>query len=419
MSAPSGSARWIPAVVLGRLVRIAARLRKPGGGSAVPGLVVNRVAPGFLFSALATLPDGLVVVSGSSGKSTTTKMLVALLEAHGRRVFTNPSTANIAQGLTSAVLERASVTGRIDAEIAVLEMDEAHGALVAPQLSPRVVVLTNVMTDQIDRFHDSEKVLGYLATIAARATETVVVNGDDAMLGELAAKLSVPVERFGVSAEVLAAAPRGLGLARTEPDRIDSGTVVRTAAGASAVVEVNGQELELRLPAKGLHYAVDAAAALSGAATLLGDAFDPDLAEVTIGAIAPVFARGEVTQVRGMPVEFVLVQNPASFQLNVDALDEGLDQVLVAMGSDVRDPGYFWPVDARRIGRARIVSGSKAAEIALQLAYQEVAVDRIEPDIPTAVEAFLALPAPERGVKTMVFTADSMRRVRAHLGLTA
>lgn len=419
MSAPSGSARWIPAVVVGRLVRMAARLRKRGGGSAVPGLVVNRLAPGFLFSALATLPDGLVVVSGSSGKSTTTKMLVAVLEAHGRRVFTNPSTANIAQGLTSAVLERASLTGRIDAELAVLEMDEAHGALVAPQMSPRVVVLTNVMTDQIDRFHDSEKVLGYLATIAARATEAVVVNGDDAMLGELAAQLPVPVERFGVSADVLAAAPRGLGLARTEPDRIRSGTIVRTSAGASAVVEVNGQELELRLPAKGLHYAVDAAAALSAAATLLGDAFDPDLAERTIGGIAPVFARGEVTQVRGMPVEFVLVQNPASFQLNVDALDEGLDQVLVAMGSDVRDPGYFWPVDARRIGRARIVAGSKAAEIALQLAYQEVAVDRIEPDIPTAVEAFLALPTPERGVKTMVFTADSMRRVRAHLGLTA
>jgi hypothetical protein len=115
----------------------------------------------------------------------------------------------------------------------------------------------------------------------------------------------------------------------------------------------------------------------------------------------------------------VLVQNPASFQLNVDALEEGLDQVLVAMGSDVRDPGYFWPVDARRIGRARLVSGSKAAEIALQLVYQGVVIDQVEPDIPTAVDAFLALPEPASGLKTIIFTADPMRRIRAHLGMSS
>jgi hypothetical protein len=132
-----------------------------------------------------------------------------------------------------------------------------------------------------------------------------------------------------------------------------------------------------------------------------------------------VFGRGEVVTVRGVPVEFVLVQNPASFQLNVDELDEGLDQVLVAMGSDVRDPSYFWPVDTGRIGRARIVSGSKAEEMALQLLYQGVRVDEVEPDLPKALDRFLALPAPDRGVKTIVFTADAMRRTRAHLGLTS
>jgi hypothetical protein len=132
-----------------------------------------------------------------------------------------------------------------------------------------------------------------------------------------------------------------------------------------------------------------------------------------------VFGRGEVVTVRGVQVEFVLVQNPASFQLNVDELEEGLDQVLVAMGSDVRDPSYFWPVDASRIGRALVVTGSKAEEIALQLIYQGVQVVRIEPDLPAAIDHFLSLPAPARGLKTIVFTADAMRRTRAHLGLTS
>src|SRR3954452_3712594 len=178
--------RWAPAVAIGRAVRIAARLRKPGGGSAVPGLVVNRLAPRFLGSVLSSFPEGLVVVSGSAGKSTTTKMLVAVLEAHGKRVFTNPSTANISQGLTSALLERASLTGRIDADLAVLEMDEGHGTLLSDRFRARLVVLTNVMTDQIDRFHDSAMVLGMLRRIAATARERLVVNGDDGLLAGLA-----------------------------------------------------------------------------------------------------------------------------------------------------------------------------------------------------------------------------------------
>ena len=246
--------RYVPAVLLGRVVRVAALLRNPGGGSAVPGLVVNRLAPGFLPRVLSGFRDGLVVVTGSSGKSTTTKMLVALLEAHGRRVFTNPSTANISQGLSSALLERVGLTGTIDADIAVLEMDEGHGARIAPKLSPRLVLLTNVMTDQIDRFFDSEKVLAFLATIAARASETVVTNGDDAMLEHLVQGLpaSVAVEHFGVTGAVLAAQPRGLGYARTASSRLNEGTRVVAASGRTATIEVGPAALTLNLPAKGV-----------------------------------------------------------------------------------------------------------------------------------------------------------------------
>ena len=409
------SLRYAPAVLLGRGVRRAARLRSAGGGSAVPGLVVNRVAPGFLGDVLSSFPEGLVVVSGSAGKSTTTKMLVAILERHGKRVFTNPSTANISQGLTSALLERASLTGRIDADVAVLEMDEGHGALLSARFRARLVLLTNVMTDQIDRFHDAEKVQGMLARIASRASGAVVLNGDDGLLARLAP--SAPVKRFGVTDAVLAASPRGLGYAETTPERILDGTLVSSVSGRSAQVVVRGKTLHVRLPAKGVHYAVDAAGALAASEQLLGAAFDPAVAIAALDAMTPVFGRGEIATVRGQQVEFVLVQNPASFQLNVDELDADLDQILVAMGSDVRDPSYFWPVDASRIGRAALVSGSKADEIALQLTYQGVRIDRIEPDLDVALDAFFALPAPEHGIKTIVFTADSMRRTRSHLGL--
>ncbi|MET0725683.1 MAG: Mur ligase family protein [Leifsonia sp.] len=413
--------RYVPAIVIGRTVRTLARLRKPGGGSAVPGLVVNTVAPGYLANTLGSFRDGLVIVSGSSGKSTTTKMLVAILRAHGRSVFTNPSTANISQGLTSALLEEADLQGRIARDIAVLEMDEGHGALISGGLSPRVVALTNVMVDQIDRFHDSEMVAAMLTTIAARATESVVINADDGFLADLASAVAPPVrvDRFGVTDAVLASAPHGLGHARLAAERLGAadGVVVTSVAGRSAGIEIDGVHHDVTLPSRGIHYATDAAAALATARAVLGDDFDAKTACTAVGSLPPVFGRGEIVEVRGQRVEFVLVQNPASYQLNIDTLDPA-SPVLFAIGSDVRDPSYFWPVDTARLGRVDIVSGSKAWELALQLAYDGVGIDRVEPDLGRAIDDFLDAPVPEDGLKTIVFSADSMRRTRAHLGLT-
>ncbi|SDK13663.1 UDP-N-acetylmuramyl tripeptide synthase [Cryobacterium psychrotolerans] len=413
--------RYAPAILIGRIVRMLARWRKPGGGSAVPGLVVNKIAPGFLARTLNGFPEGLVIVTGSSGKSTITKMLVAVLRAHGKTVFTNPSTANISQGLTSALLEQASLTGHVDGDIAVLEMDEGHGAYIAGSLTPRVVTLTNVMVDQIDRFHDSEMVQAMLAKIAARATEAVVLNADDQYLQDLAGGVPSPVrvDRFGVTAEVLEANPRGLGYAQTAADRLPrgEGILVTRVSGRQADISLPEGDYTVGLPARGTHYAVDAVTALSAARAALGEAFRPDLAVAAVSTIPAVFGRGEVVSVRGRQVEFVLVQNPASFQLNVDSIEPGTDQILIAIGSDVRDPSYFWPVTTSGLGRVLIASGSKAHEIALQLAYDDVEVDRVEPDLGRALDDFLALPEPAVGLKTIIFSADGMRRTRAHLGL--
>ncbi len=78
------------AVAVGKLLRYSLRIVRRGGGSALPGLVASRIHPELLRDALAQLPQGVVVVSGSAGKSTTTHYLVRLLTAHGLRVFTNP-----------------------------------------------------------------------------------------------------------------------------------------------------------------------------------------------------------------------------------------------------------------------------------------------------------------------------------------
>ena len=81
----------ILAVAVGRIVRFIIRIFRRGGGSAFPGTVASSIAPNLLSDAIRSARKGLVVVSGSSGKSSTTQILVALLRAHGYKVFTNPS----------------------------------------------------------------------------------------------------------------------------------------------------------------------------------------------------------------------------------------------------------------------------------------------------------------------------------------
>jgi lipid II isoglutaminyl synthase (glutamine-hydrolysing) len=110
--------RYLPAILIGRLTRFAVRLVRPGGGSALPGLVLSKLAPGILRSTFTRFPQGLVVITGSAGKSTTTKMVVGIARAHGLSVFTNPSTANIKQGFFSSILEKSNPLGKIRADVA-------------------------------------------------------------------------------------------------------------------------------------------------------------------------------------------------------------------------------------------------------------------------------------------------------------
>lgn len=412
--------RYLPAIVVGRLVRFAARIRRPGGGSAIPGLVVNKIAPGFLKNTLASFSGKLAVVSGSNGKSTTTKMLVAIARAHGLNVFTNPSTANIAQGLTSAFIDAAGANARIECDVAILELDEAHGASLAPAFDANVAVFTNVQVDQIVRFHDPAMVRDMLAKIAGRASDGIVINADDESLRVIARDARVDVAQYGVSQELADLFPAGFGYAKAAQERLstEDGIVISEVRDRTARLLIDGVAHEIILPSKGVHFALDAAAAIDGARLLLKDRFDLDVALRALSDMPPVFARGETVLVRGQQVEFILVKNPASFQLNIDALPaEG--SLLLAYGLDLRDPSFFWTTRAARLDRVDVVTGMRAAELALQLSYEGVEIGLVESDVIAGVEAFLAAPAPRAGHKTVVFSAEAMRTTRAYLGLTA
>ncbi|MFM6963706.1 MAG: Mur ligase family protein [Micrococcales bacterium] len=412
---------YLPAILASRLARKVIRRFRPGGGSAAPGLILSKIAPGLLAKTLKRFPNGLVVITGSAGKSTTTKMAVAIVRAHGLDVFTNPTTANIRQGFFSSIIEQSNVFGKIPGDIAILEVDEAHADTLTAEVAPRIVTLLNVLEDQLDRFVDPALVREKLLDVASRATQQVLLNADDQNILLIDSQLhSVEKSFFGIDPQVLHG--DDLGVAPTYMAALPRPQVsaeVKDLNALRCLVKLGDRELIFDLPSKGSHYALDAVAAIATAREVLGDDFDLELAERTLAELPPVFARGEVVQIQGKPVEFVLVQNPTSFQLNLDTLELPLERLMIAIGRDVHDPSWMWTVDLSRLTSVDVISGYNYAELGLRLIHENIEVGDVEPDLFAAIDKFMALPDPKVGVRTVVFSADAMRRLRRHLGFTS
>ena len=182
--------RPLIATTAGKAARAASRLR--GGGSALPGLVTERVDPRFLQHALSDVRGGIVVVSGTNGKTTTTKMLTAILREHGLDVFSNPTGSNFTRGVISAMLPKLGFRGRLAADVAVLELDEAHALRFADAVEPTHALLLNVARDQLDRFAEIDHTARLLSTLAGRTSQAVVLNRDDPFVSRIAGSPRVP-----------------------------------------------------------------------------------------------------------------------------------------------------------------------------------------------------------------------------------
>ncbi len=415
--------RRFSAILLGRLARFLTRLR--GGGSAFPGYLVRKAWPRFIEDVSAQWGHGVVFVLGSNGKSTTTHMISELLRAHGLRVFTNPTGANLPQGIASAMLAEVSLAGRLPADVAVLEVDEAFAVDLARLLSPRTVLMLNCQVDQLYRFYETERVADMMLDAALMAGEHIVTNREDPLLSKAGDRLgsrSVPdVTFFGVSEAVLAASRHGLlnapdFRAGSRPERTAALAEVRSFGGREATLAVAGEELHVVLPARGLHYALDAAAASATARLVLGDAFDETAVVNAFANMRPAYGRGEIVPFGDESVEFIMFKNGPSLQLNLDSLAAPPRQVMFALDEGTPDISWIYDVAFDALDHVDVVTGEKAWQVALRLAYAGVPVGAVEPDLEKAIELMRKLPAPEDDRKLWFVNYEQMMLARKHLG---
>jgi len=420
-------AKYFVPVLAGKFVRTIAKSR--GGGSAFPGYLTMRLAPNFLRDVTSRFRYGIVYVLGSNGKSTTTHMLTEVLRAHGLAVFTNPSGANLPQGVASSVLGESDLLGRLNADIGVLEIDEAFALEFAKVVPPSTVLVLNTQVDQLYRFFETERVADMMLDTAEKALLHIVANREDPYLSKISrrypegdATTGPDITYFGASEGLLASSRHGLFNAtdyRNADTTVESHHALSelvATAGSGATIEIGSNIIDVVLPAKGLHYAIDAAAALATAAVVLGAEFNPAAAVAAFASMKPAYGRGELLQFGAEQVEFVMFKNAASLQLNLDALPEPPEQVLLAIDEGTPDISWIYDVDFAALDHVDVVTGAKAWQIAVRLEHEGIRIGAIEPDLKKAIDLMRALPQPSIGVKTWIVNYEMMMLARKQIG---
>ena len=432
--------RWrsLLALLVGKVVRLVSRLSHHGG-SALPGKVVERIDPGFLAKTLSGLPRGVVLVSGTNGKTTTTRMVASMLESLGLKVFTNPTGSNFTRGVVSALVSTLGLSGRLHADIAVLELDEAYAVHFVRQVKPRYALLLNVMRDQLDRFGEIDTTARLLGQVAQATTGTVVLNREDPRIASLAAQTPAQtgVAYFGLSDDLLTyfptdddmhASDRGADDGSTgsalrpvrHGHRLPAEVTLERVMNHRAAFRLDGRLLETDLRLEGVYNLYNAAAALALVRVVLEDREPDDAALMdALSKVTPAFGRGEVITYQGAPIELVLVKNPMGFRLALSSFNPAGQDTKIAIRdeyADGRDMSWLWDVDftSLRDTGVAMVSGTRAYDMALRLAYDQVPTEAIETDLDRALTAFLEV-HPGRP-KRIYCTYTSMLRLRSALG---
>jgi lipid II isoglutaminyl synthase (glutamine-hydrolysing) len=432
---------------VGRLSRLARR----GGGTTLPGKLLARIDPDALSVLADRLPLGTAVVSATNGKTTTASLLAGILSPRVRLAH-NRSGANLVSGVASTLLDSRG------AELGLFEVDEGAFPDVARRLRPKAVCLANLFRDQLDRYGELEQIAERwrAAVHELPGGATLVVNADDPQVADLAAEREGSVT-FGLDDP--AQARSSLQHAADSKYCLRCGTPYFYAAAyvghlgdyrcpgcghcrppltiAARAVALDGLERvsfdlvtpegtrRIRLGLPGLYNVYNALAAAS-LARVLGASLDE--IEAGLAAAAPAFGRFERIEIGDRRLLLLLIKNPAGANEVVRTLVAGgpLRLAVIALNdaiADGRDVSWIWDVDFEPLLEGLehlIVSGDRAAEMALRCKYAGVPGESLEvvPELGRALDRGLELAGPggELAVLPTYTAMLALRKIVARRG---
>ena len=378
------SLRTRAAVAAARLATAASRATGRGAGGMIGGLVAGAIDPDIMDSLGGGRPAALV--TGTNGKSTTTRMLAGALRTT-YSVATNEGGDNMDAGIISALM-----AGR-DATHIALEVDELHVPHAAERLRPQAIVLLNLSRDQLDRVGEINKIERALrSAVEAHPEMKVIANCDDVLI------TSVAYDHPNV---VWVAAGAGwVGDSVTNPR--SGGHVVREADGGWYGVEKLADGREFRRPAPDYavtdthlvtpHGEVELNLALPGranrgnaaqAVAAAVEAFDVplDKAVAAAASVADVAGRYSTVHLGERAIHLLLAKNPAGWQEALSMVDREADGLVIAVNGQVADGedlSWLWDVKFEDFSGISVkAAGERGTDLAVRLLYAGIGHDLV------------------------------------------
>lgn len=394
--------RLILAIWACKLAIFASRLLGKKGTS-MPGQLAFKICPDVLSLLSKQVKKEIIVVCGTNGKTTTNNLLSAFLQSKGNRVVCNALGANMIWGVCCAFAQSSGLFGKLKADYACLEVDEASCVKVFRHVTPSTIVVTNLFQDQLDRYGEVSLTAELIKKALALAPDAkLVLNGDDPMVAQFGEKTERTCYFMGVDEMVETQEKQAensefcafcggvleyefrhysqlgkfccpaCGYARRDLDfRVFD---VHAANGLSFKLAHEDEVTEFSVHYRGFYNIYNIV--LSYAAAVLAMEEKP-AHQAVLDAYRPQIGRMEEFFV-GKKVVLNLAKNPAGFNQAIATVtaDESEKDLLLAVNdheSDGMDISWIWDVDFESLKHAKIrklvLTGLRADELSLRLKY--------------------------------------------------
>ncbi|MGB3691338.1 MAG: Mur ligase family protein [Spirulinaceae cyanobacterium] len=428
------------AVGIAKTVTSLVRLLNLGAASVLPGEIALRIQPKLLSKLCDQVKEGVILVVGTNGKTTTSLLLRTLIESQGYKVVHNETGANLINGLATALLGNSNLMGNLQADYAILEVDENILPIILRSCEPKYILALNLFRDQLDRYGEVDSISHrwQKAITPLSSNTTVVLNGDDPTLSYLGQNLAQKVLFFGLSEPKF--------YLDEIPHAVDS--IYCPSCGAS--LEYEGVYLshlgEYKCPScdfaksKPAINSQDWPQILIGvynkyntlAAGLLAQEIGIETKEIykVVKDFRAAFGRAEELTVKGKKVRILLSKNPVGMNETIRAVNDvkaagKSSTTLMVLNDripDGTDVSWIWDVDTEKLvslGGNIVVSGDRIYDMALRIKYSQEKLDPegkdlqliMEENLATAIDKSLNLTSPEETLH-IVPTYSAMLEVR-------
>lgn len=411
--------RLFLAILAAKLTAFLARL-KGGKSSSVPGAVALKICPDLIRRLSTQVRKGIITVCGTNGKTTTNNLMCSALEGAGNKVICNKLGANMKNGVATAFALSATLTGKIDADYASIEVDEASTVRVFEYMKPSAMVITNLFRDQLDRYGEIDITVDLLTKAIDMAGDvTLVLNADDPLCAQFGYKTGKKAVYYGISEKVLPQTDdtkegrfcpicggrqwynyyhySQLGdYECTKCDfkrpKIDV-EAKNVKLGPQISFELNSKPMTLNY--KGFYNIYNMIAVYAGLQAL---GVERSNFSELLKSYKPQIGRMEEIKLCGKPVILNLAKNPAGFNQAISTVlgDDRKKDVIIAINdnaNDGKDVSWLWDVDFEKIKTDSLLSltctGIRLYDISLRFKYSDVKVDTITEDMRSAIENYL------------------------------